>query len=338
MITQSLTLCRRCVKTPMVAPGDVCATCAQALLAERDAARAELDVCAREGADLGRRVKALEAELWATKADRESAFQQHNEMLRTATQRADDNFNALMGYRADRDVLRAERDAALAQFSTEVESHAETALSWLERHQAALAEVERVKAIGQGFERDMRKHFEQSCANLGRATAAESERDEALEDVRKVSDLHDAALSAVATLREALAAQGVANAGVGTTGRAAGWCIGRCPVRAHAPECEQARAALAATEVAAREHDERVRQEVATYLRPLAEAVMEQHDEETTGSVALDNLLNSVMALPRTIRTLIPPITVIVRGPNVEVHAAGSNPSAATPPTKETPK
>lgn len=46
-------------------------------------------------------------------------------------------------------------------------------------------------------------------------------------------------------LRAALTAQGIENMGIGTTGRAAGWCIGRCPARKHTDECEQARVALA---------------------------------------------------------------------------------------------
>jgi len=39
------------------------------------------------------------------------------------------------------------------------------------------AEVERLKSIGQQFERDARKHFDQSCQNLERATKAEADRD-----------------------------------------------------------------------------------------------------------------------------------------------------------------
>lgn len=38
------------------------------------------------------------------------------------------------------------------------------------------AEKERVLGIGQQFERDARKHFDQSCQNLRRAETAESER------------------------------------------------------------------------------------------------------------------------------------------------------------------
>ncbi len=55
------------------------------------------------------------------------------------------------------------------------------------------------------------------------------------------------------------------------------------------------RKVLADTAKAAAEHDARTRQEARRELQFLAEAVMDEHDEETTGSTALDNLLNALM-------------------------------------------
>jgi hypothetical protein len=56
----------------------------------------------------------------------------------------------------------------------------------------AEARAEDFKRIGQGFERDMRKHFQQSCANLQRAEKAQADAARWEGAARKIAEMYKA--------------------------------------------------------------------------------------------------------------------------------------------------
>lgn len=93
------------------------------------------------------------------------------------------------GLRAKLDNAQAYTDAQrteIQRLDADLESMTIDRNAGLVRERDAVARAERAererddfKRIGQGFERDSRKFFEQSCLNLARAEKAERERDEA---------------------------------------------------------------------------------------------------------------------------------------------------------------